>query len=119
MNGKSVGQTWKRAMESESSSSHPKETVTHFLGWYSREQWPLLLSLASDAGELAPTYDEWMASINRGLSELRQSGVVPNPIEIDVEALNLWCQGLDIPLDGEARAKYVAEVGRSRTETSR
>jgi hypothetical protein len=47
--------------------------------------------------------------------ELEAKGISPVRVDVDVKDLFDWCQRNGRPLDGSARASYVAE--RTRTDT--
>lgn len=86
------------------------------VAWYRRDQWPRLLELADDRDTLPPTYDQWQVSVDRGLEELRETGVQPLPIEVDVEQLKVWCEERESPLNSATRAAYAADLARSRSQ---
>ena len=84
----------------------PTKLVTG-VAWYSRSQWDLLLSAASDRASLEDTYDDWVRMAEKALSDIRQTGLNPVKVTIDVEELFNWCREKGRPVDGSARAEFV------------
>jgi hypothetical protein len=80
------------------------------VAWYRREEWPKLLAAAADRGQLEDTYDEWLLSAEQLLSQLSAKGIELKKVDIDVDALIAWCRDKQLPLDGEARSRYVSEI---------
>ena len=84
------------------------------VAWYKPEQWERLREISADANDLEATYDEWLRVAEEGLHHMREVGLRPERIEVDVEALWRWCRAHEYPVDAEARARYVAEQLRQR-----
>ncbi len=76
------------------------------VGWYSRNQWDRLLSVASDRALLEDTYDDWVRMAEKALSDIRQTGLNPVKVPIDVEELINWCTEKGRSVDGSARAEF-------------
>ena len=91
--------------------SREQETVLG-VGWYRSEQWALLLSVSIDRDELESTHAEWLASAESSLETIRSTGRNPIKIDIDVEELLNWCKKKNIPIDGDARAHFIADKTR-------
>ena len=86
-----------------------------FIAWYKRAQWPRLRALSDEPDKLAETYDEWLASANAQLAELRARGLAVRKVIVDVEELAAWCrrQGRKVePSAAAAFAATLAEQGR-------
>ncbi len=77
------------------------------VGWYKKEQWPLLREKSKDAEELEETYDDWVANSNDTINNLSKSNYYIEKIEIDVEELIEWCKKENCVLNGESRSKYI------------
>ncbi|PKN30453.1 MAG: hypothetical protein CVU64_03240 [Deltaproteobacteria bacterium HGW-Deltaproteobacteria-21] len=94
-------------MKSKSKRKKNKPTrLVAGVAWYYREQWDRLLSVAADRADLEDTYDDWVRMAEKGISKIRQTGLNPMKIPIDVEELINWCREEDRPLDGQARADF-------------
>ncbi len=79
------------------------------VAWYRPEQWALLRALAADPEKLEHTHGEWLVFATKALDDLRKEGITTVKIDVDVHELWRWCQSLERPLDGKARADYTAE----------
>ena len=88
------------------------------VGWYRPEQWALLLAQSVDRDELESTHAEWLASAEASLDKIRAAGPNPIKIDVDVEDMITWCGKQGIPLDGNARAQYIADQTRLRDQQS-
>jgi hypothetical protein len=79
------------------------------LAWYQRQQWARLHTLAADEEKLDDRYDDWLASAEQAIADLRELGIVADKCVLDVEAAAEWCRARKRPFDSAARADYVAE----------
>jgi hypothetical protein len=82
------------------------------VGFYRKEQWPLLLETADDRAELEDTYEEWVVNLKKSLENMRKLGIEPLRVDIDIHELNAWCTAQGLKRDGEARAEFIAELLR-------
>jgi hypothetical protein len=80
------------------------------IGWYDAAQYAQLRKQAADAGRLDTTFEAWERNATRVFESLRQQGVRVEKVAVDVEDLVRWCQAHGRPLDGSARAQFVAEL---------
>jgi hypothetical protein len=78
------------------------------VGWYKKEQWPLLREKSEDVEELENTYYEWVANANDTINKLSNSQYHFEKIEIDVEELIEWCIKEKCALNGESRARFIS-----------
>jgi hypothetical protein len=88
------------------------------VGWYRPEQWALLLAESVDRDQLESTHAEWLTSAEASLDKIRAAGQNPIKIDIDLEDMIAWCARQGIPLDGDARAHYIADQTRLRDQQS-
>ena len=86
------------------------------VGWYRPEQWALLLAQSVDRDELESTHAEWLASAESSLKTIEAAGQTPIKIDVDVEEMIAWCLGNGMPLDGDARAQFIAEKTRQKDQ---
>jgi hypothetical protein len=91
-----------------------KQKITNVvsIGFYRRDQWPLLLETADDRQALEDTYDNWVLSFEKGLAMMRSSGVEPLRVDVDVKQLLAWLKTQDMKNTGVARAEFIAELSR-------
>jgi hypothetical protein len=78
------------------------------VAWYKSEEWETLRNASTDKDKLEETYAEWLKEAERVVRELRQQGLQIIKVDVEIADLLLWCEGQDIPLNAEARAKYTA-----------
>ena len=90
------------------------------IAYYSRAQWPKLLTAAADREVLEDTYDEWVAFYNSTVSKLGAAGGTWVRVPIDVDELVAWCVQQGRTLNGAARAEFTAlktrELGGGKSE---
>lgn len=79
------------------------------VAWYRRDQWQQLLSASVDNEDLEETFDEWEKAVEASIRDLRLKGQAIKKVDVDIDALLKWCQEKRIPLNGSARARFVAE----------
>ena len=78
------------------------------IGWYRPEQWALLLAKSVDRDQLESTHAEWLEIAEEILEKMRAAGQNPVKIDIDVKEMITWCSKQSLPLDGNARSRYIA-----------
>ena len=83
------------------------------IAWYRREEYDLLRALAADPDSMGKTYDEWLAGVNRTMTDLRRQGMVVRRVDVAVRDLAAWCEERGCLLDGSARSEYAAEKVRA------
>ena len=84
-----------------------KKLIPVGVGYYKKEQWTILKSIAADPERLEETYEEWLEVLKKSVENFKKAGLAAIPIEIDVLELNNWCMQKGIPLDGPARAQFI------------
>jgi hypothetical protein len=82
------------------------------VGYYQREQWPILLGSADDRNALEETYDEWILSFKKGLKNMRAAGIEPLRVDVDINELLAWCKTKGYKNTGVYRAEFIAELCR-------
>ncbi len=86
-----------------------KPEVIAGIAWFRADQWQLLRSLATDAGELEETHEEWVKIAEKTIEDLAKQGVLARKVDVDVNELQAWCLAQKKrPLDSSARAAYAA-----------
>jgi len=99
-------------------SEEERQTQVVGVGWYRREQWPLLRAEAVDPAKLEDTYDEWLRIGQKLVLDLATAGVTAKRVDVDVNHLVAWCHESARPLDAAARAEYVTRKLRDEHEHS-
>ena len=82
--------------------------------WFDREQWQRLTEVAADRAELDDTYEQWQKGAREALANLERQGLRIQKVHVKVDALMAWCKAQGLPVNGEARSQYVANVLRQR-----
>jgi len=90
-----------------------KDAETVFgIGFYRKEQWPLLLETAEDRAELEDTYEEWELNLKKSMEHMRKLGMNPLKVDMDVKELLRWCKSRDLKNVGESRAEFITDMLR-------
>ncbi|MDH5201802.1 MAG: hypothetical protein OEZ31_07215 [Nitrospirota bacterium] len=84
------------------------------IGFYRREQWPLLLETSVDAQILGKTYDEWLDVLDSSIEKIRSHGIEPELIEVDVNKLLAFCEKHGMKNNAEARSRFISELAREQ-----
>jgi hypothetical protein len=79
------------------------------VAWYGPEQWSLVRALAADPERLESTYEEWEAMATQAMRDLAARGISSVKVDVDARELLAWCRERQRPVDGRARAAFVAE----------
>ena len=98
-------------------TSNESKIVTG-VAWYRPEQWERLREVSEDVDNLEETYDAWLKTAERMLSDGIPADVRVEKIDIDVEELLAWCNVKGLAMNAESRSKYVAEKVRQKHEAS-
>lgn len=77
------------------------------IGFYRREQWPLLIQTAVDSHLLEKTYDDWMAVLDSSIEKIRATGLEPELVDIDVEELLAFCKEEGLPNNVVTRSRFI------------
>jgi hypothetical protein len=80
------------------------------IGFYRREQWPLLRRSAADAHMLEESYDDWIEVLDSAVTKIRDHGLEPKLVDVDVNELLAYCKQQGIPNNAEARAKFISKL---------
>ena len=84
------------------------------IGFYKREQWPLLIETAADASVLEPTYDDWIDVLDSSLDKIKSRGITPELVEVDVYDLLVYCKEKGIKNDGKTRSMFIAKLTKDK-----
>ncbi len=78
------------------------------IGWYRKEQWEHLRSIAPDRDRLEATWEEWAEVAEKKMIELMKAGHQVQKVPVDVAEFELWCRAKKRLCDGAARSEYIA-----------
>jgi hypothetical protein len=84
------------------------------IGFYRREQWPLLLETAADAHILEKTYDEWLEVLDSSIEKIRSYGIEPELVDVDVNELLDFCKRQGLQNNARTRSGFIAELVRKK-----
>ncbi len=84
------------------------------IGFYRREQWPLLLETSVDAHILGKTYDEWLDVLDSSIEKIRAHGIEPELIDVDVNELLVFCEKQGIKNNAETRSRFIRELVKEK-----
>ena len=71
-------------------------------------------ALAADPKRCESTYEEWVVMVTKGMRDLAARGISTVKVDVDARELLAWCRERQLPIDGAARAQFVAERMRKR-----
>jgi len=77
------------------------------IGWYRKEQWDYLRSIAPDRDALEPTWEEWAEFAENKVIELMKAGQQIQKVPVDIGELERWCRSRNRPCDAFARTEYI------------
>ena len=80
------------------------------IGFYKREQWPLLLASAVDSHILEKTYDDWLDIVDASIDKIKAHGAEPKLVDVDIEELISFCGKEGLQNDAAARSKFIAKM---------
>jgi hypothetical protein len=86
------------------------------IGWYTPWEWTKLREAVADPERLDYSYLAWRRGAKKVLRQFREKGLDCERVSVRVEELVAWCGKQGRPVDGPARAAYVAELVRRRHE---
>lgn len=77
------------------------------IGWYRKDQWEYLRSIAPDREVLEATWEEWAEIAEERMIELMKAGHQVQKVPVDVSEFELWSRSKKRPCDSAARAEYI------------
>ena len=80
------------------------------IAWYRSDQWQRLRELSVDTETLEQTHQAWLTMATKTLDDLQKAGLRVQKVDVDVEELVSWCQERELPVDAQARARFVTET---------
>jgi hypothetical protein len=89
------------------------------IGFYKREQWPLLLESAVDSHMLEGTYDEWLDVVVSSIDKIKAHGIEPKLVHVDIEELSSFCKREGLKNNAQTRSQFIAKMFRERMDAQR
>ncbi len=93
-----------------------KEKKVLGIGFYRREQWPLLLDTAADSHLLEKAYDDWMEVLDSSIEKIRAGGLEPELVEVDVEELLAFCRKEGLPNNAATRSRFISVLASRKAK---
>lgn len=78
--------------------------------WYRKEQWEMLRAASVDRDDLEEFYEEWLITAERHFRNYKANGINIVKVDIDVGSLIDWCREENLPVSGEARARFASKT---------
>lgn len=85
--------------------------------WWKPKQWKKAKKISADSHVFDNTYREWKESAEETLKKFRDRGITVYKVEIDLDELEQWCKNENIPLDSQARSRFVSEKVKDHHES--
>jgi hypothetical protein len=92
----------------------PDHTLVVGLAWFDRKQWKRLTEVVEDRKELDDTYERWEKSAHDAVRTIERQGQTVEKVHVEVASLLSWCNEKRLPVNGQSRAEYVAQIMRRR-----
>jgi hypothetical protein len=81
-----------------------------FLGYYSAEQYQLLLQCANDLKKLDRRWEDWLSGYLKAKSFLSKQFAVED-FHVDVKKMNEYFRSKKLKNNGENRSRYITQEG--------
>lgn len=78
--------------------------------WYNREDYPRILEIMTDAGELPETYDGWLERAESAERELKANGVDIVRAIIKPDPFLGWCATRGLKPNASARTRFGSDA---------
>ena len=82
-----------------------------FLGYYSPEQYQILLKSAADRKKLDDKWQDWLVNFIKAKAMLEKEFIVEE-FHIDVEKMNQYFKSNNLKNNGKNRAEYITTQGK-------
>ncbi len=80
------------------------------MAWYHRQAYPQILRTMIDAGQMPPTYGEWLKKAEAIGQHLQERGHAIKRVMIEPDLFAAWCREHGLPADARARSRYAGDV---------
>jgi hypothetical protein len=82
------------------------------VAWFRAADWARLLEISEDRDKLEDSHSKWLEQANRALRGLEKGGLKARRVVIDLDELVQWSAAQKLPINSEARSKFVAQKVR-------
>ncbi|MCC5905199.1 MAG: hypothetical protein JJU13_03255 [Balneolaceae bacterium] len=76
--------------------------------WWKPDQWKKAKQISSDSHIFDDSYQEWKETAENTFNNFQDLSVTVYKIEIDLDEYVEWCKKKKLPLDANARTRYVS-----------
>lgn len=80
------------------------------LAYYRKKDWQKLVNSAYDSQEMHDNWKQWFKDFKKTKAQLEDQGFKVHKMEIDIDALNLFCKLRGLQNNGKSRSQYVQEL---------
>ncbi|MDD2690326.1 MAG: hypothetical protein PHX69_00910 [Simplicispira sp.] len=79
--------------------------------WFKDEAtWKKYKDICEDKNHFGPSYNEWVAAVNRKIAELATQGVLLQKVETNPEDYLNWCKSAGHSMNAKSRSLYLAHI---------
>ncbi len=86
------------------------------VAWYTESEWSRVKAAATDAQLFEPSFKEWVAMAQEALAEMQKARISPEKVLINSNDLLAWCLAHNKENNAAARAEFVSEQLRAKSE---
>ena len=87
--------------------------MSHFAGWYRREDYQRIREIVVDGSKFPAEFDEWRETAKKQVKDAKLAGLIIKAVFIDPDDFLAFCNETEIQCDGEAKAKFIVPLGAS------
>jgi len=98
------------------SRTQPQASQVFGVAWYTESEWSRVKATAADSEVFEPSFKEWVAMAEEALTEMQRSGIFPEKVLINSNELLAWCLLHNKENNAPARAEFVSEQLRAKSE---
>jgi len=88
------------------------------LPWYSRDDYPAIRGMMTDAHNLAPSYDQWRMAAENNERVAQEAGLHVVRVTMTPDEFAAWCAARNLEPASSARSRWVQEAVQDRPGAS-
>ena len=100
------------------SNNESESRIVTGVAWYRPEQWERLREVAEDVENLEESYQAWLQTAERMISEGIPADFSIEKVDVDIEEVLAWCNARGLAVNAKTRSRYVSEKLRQKYEES-
>ena len=93
-----------------------RKTLIIGVTWYRAEQWDRLREISADKETFATTYEASLVDWEKKIQQLEAQGMRPMKVEVDMEALLIWCTTQGLAITPETRTQFMMHIFRDHVK---